>query len=120
MQVYARFLKTATAAATVRIYTNTTNSLSGATLLGSFTMSAANRFLGYERHIICKASGLIEVASATNTTNASDENAISAAETTTTITYSNTNYLIISMQLSNSADTIRRSFSQVQHQRQAS
>lgn len=120
MQVYARFLKTSTAAATVRIYTNTTNSLSGATLLGSFIMSAANRFLGFERHIICKASGLIEVASATNTTNASDENVISAAETTTTITYSNINYLIISMQLSNSADTIRRSFSQVQHQRQAS
>ena len=117
VQIAARTLKTTTAAGTLRIYINSSGSLSGATLLGSFQMSAAVRFAGFERNIAVKASGLIEVLSATNTASTTDSSVVQAVETTTTVTLSNNLYLLTSMQLGNSADTMRRSFCQVQIQR---
>lgn len=119
IQIYSRFLKTTTAIGTARLYVNTAANLSGATLLGTAQLSATNRFAGFDRQIICKASGLIEVYGAT-TSQATDKLIANQTETTTTITYSSDNYIIITMQLNNSADTMRRSFLQVQHQRQAS
>jgi hypothetical protein len=117
VQLTARTLKTTTAAGTLRIYINSSGSLSGATLLGSFQMAAASRFAGFERQIAVKASGLLEVLAAANTTNTLDETTVNAVETTTTVTLSSDLYLITSMQLGNSGDTMRRSFCQVQIQR---
>jgi hypothetical protein len=117
VQIAARTLKTTNAAGTLRIYINSSGSLSGATLLGSFQMSASVRFAGFERNIAVKASGLIEVLSATNTALTTDSSVVGAVETTTTVTLSSDLYLITSMQLVNSADTMRRSFCQVQIQR---
>jgi hypothetical protein len=117
VQLTARTLKTTTAAGTLRIYINSSGSLSGATLLGSFQMAAASRFAGFERQIAVKASGLLEVLAAANTTNTLDETTVNAVETTTTVTLSSDLYLITSMQLGNSGDTMRRSFTQVQIQR---
>jgi hypothetical protein len=120
LEVYLRFLKTTTANATVRIYTNTATNLSGAVLLGSYTIAAANRYASIKRTIACKASGVLEVISASTNTIITDIAISTAAETTTTISYNGANYLIVTMQLVNATDTIRRSFVQVQHQRQAS
>jgi hypothetical protein len=120
LEVYLRFLKTTTANATVRIYTNTATNLTGAVLLGSYTIAAANRYASIKRTVACKASGVLEVISASTATIITDIAISTAAETTTTISYSGVNYLIVTMQLVNSTDTIRRSFIQVQHQRQAS
>ena len=117
VQIAARTLKTTAAAGTLRIYINSSGSLSGATLLGSFQMAAASRFAGFERQIAVKASGLLEVLAAANTTNTLDETTVNAVETTTTVTLSSDLYLITSMQLGNSGDTMRRSFCQVQIQR---
>lgn len=120
LEVYLRFLKTTTANATVRIYTNTATNLTGAVLLATYTIAAANRYASIKRTIACKASGVLEVISASTATIITDVAISTAAETTTTISYSGVNYLIVSMQLVNATDTIRRSFVQVQHQRQAS
>jgi len=115
----SRFLKTTTANTTIRIYTNTAANLTGAVQLGTYTFAAANRFATLTRTIACKASGVIEVAPST-TPLLSDVATSTATETTTTINYANANYFIVTMQLINSGDTLRRSFIQVQHQRQAS
>lgn len=119
IDINARFLKTATAAATVRIYTNTATNLTGAVLLGTYTITGTNRFVAIKRSVVCKASGVLEVANAGNSI-LSDVFNTTGTETTTTISYSGVNYLIVTMQLTNSADTIRRSYLQIQHQRQAS
>lgn len=120
LSFYLRFLKTTTANATIRFYTNTTPDLTGSPVqLGTYTFAAANRFAGFERTIACKASGVIEVAPST-TSLLSDVAISTATETTATINYANANYFIVTMQLGNSTDILRRSFIQVQHQRQAS
>ena len=120
LSFYLRFLKTTTANTTIRLYTNTTPDLSGSPVqLATYTFAAANRFAGFERTIACKASGVIEVAPST-TSLLSDVAISTATETTTTINYATANYFIVTMQLTNSGDTLRRSFIQVQHQRQAS
>lgn len=120
LSFYLRFLKTTTANATIRLYTNTTPDLTGSPVqLATYTYAAANRFAGFDRTIACKASGVIEVAPST-TSLLSDVATSTATETTTTINYANANYFIVTMQLGNSADILRRSFIQVQHQRQAS
>lgn len=120
LDLYARFLKTTTANATIRVYTNTVANLTGTPVqLAIYVMAAATRLVGFKRSIVCKASGLIEVASSTTNTISSDLAVLTSAESTTTITYSGTNYLIITLQLVNAADVMRRSFLQIQHQRQA-
>lgn len=117
IQILSRALKTTTAAGTLRIYINSSASLSGATLLATYTMATATRFVGLKRTIAVKASGLIEVFAAGTGNAPTDDTGVAGVETTTTVTLSNTLHILVSMQLTNSGDTMRRSFTQVQIQR---
>ena len=114
IQVYSRLLKTATALANFRLSINTSSALGG-TALGLANPSAGQRYVGFERHIACKAAGLIEVYSAL-TSQATDEIIANQTETTATIDYKVDNYLILSIQ-GNIADTFRRSYTQMKIQR---
>jgi hypothetical protein len=90
---------------TVRYYVNTSNSLSGATLLGTLTTAAASLSLDFARELGVKSSTVTEVISTTSTN-------ISTAESTNSVALSNVNvdwtqqlYFIIAIQLANSADS---------------
>ena len=105
-QFRARCIKTGTAGdSTVKIYINTTNSLSGATLIAtsSFT-SASNLYLQFVRDFEFKTASAFQIYSTTNSTAITDR---VAAFVPASITYDVTQsyFFLISIQNANSGDS---------------
>lgn len=96
--------KTGTAGiCTSRLYTNTTASLSGASLLATSTSTAGNRKMPLRRQLVLKG-GNIEVLAATAST--PDDN-INSSSVATIVTFNPTvdNYLITTAQNANAGDS---------------
>lgn len=107
-ELRAMTTKTGTAGdCTVRVYINTVDSLSGATLIAtSGYTSATNLYSQFERQIVFKSATTFTVYSASNSSSLSDRVGTFAPST---ITYDTTQqyYLIFTVQLANSGDSVR-------------
>lgn len=103
----ALFTKSGTAGdCTIRCYINTTDSLSGATLISTSTFaSASNIFSQFVRDIIFKSATTFQIYSASSSSAVTDRVATFAPSTVTYNT-ANSYYLIFSVQLANAADTV--------------
>jgi hypothetical protein len=107
--IQARVLKTNTNGNySIRMYVNTSNSLSGATLLGLFTSSAAtNISVLMQRHLSVRGATTRVVSVALNavtdiTTGAGGQNTVSDI----TIDWTQTQYIIVSAQLVSASDSM--------------
>ena len=99
--------KGAVSISTIKIYTNTTNSLSGATQLAQFTMSAAEKWaMNHRKMIVRSVSGSNNTNMFLTTSNAITDTIQSAnAISRLTINWSGVNYLIVSVQNSVGGET---------------
>jgi hypothetical protein len=107
--IQARVLKTNTNGNySIRMYVNTSNSLSGATLMGLFTSSAAtNISVLMQRHLSVRGATTRVVSVALNsvtdiTTGAGGQNTVSDL----TIDWTQTQYIIVSAQLVSASDSM--------------
>jgi hypothetical protein len=90
---------------TVRYYVNTSNSLSGATLLATLTTAAASLSLDFARELGVKSSTVTEVISTTSTNISTAESTNSVALSSVNVDWAQQLYFIIAIQLSNSSDS---------------
>ena len=107
LYLIARFRKvgTAGATATFRFYVNSSDSLSGATLIATSALSGSTNITGvFERSPSCKGSNTIENFPAT-TSAFSDFIQSTVAVTNASYTYANAYYWIVSIQMANTGDT---------------
>jgi hypothetical protein len=93
------FFKSSAGLVTVRLYINTTNSLSGATLIG-FTQILSNRNLSFNRKLYLNGTTLDFLSSNTGASQVSNEfiEAIVGASTTLTVNPANDIFLIYTTQ----------------------
>lgn len=90
--------------ATYRIYTNTSNSLSGATQLGTYNNTATQLFTPFKRLFAFKTGNVIFGAGASSTL-ASDETVSTVAPSSNTFDPTVTNYIIIAVQPASASDS---------------
>jgi hypothetical protein len=91
---------------TWRLYTNTTADLTGTPIqIGTLTQTATNLTAGIRRVVVNKNSQSTNEVFPIGTSAVSDVVQAAAAQTTTNINFAVQQYLIVSMQLSNLADT---------------
>ena len=103
----ARFRKigTAGATATFRFYVNTSDSLSGATLVATSALSGSTNITGvFQRNPACKSSNIIEFWTASSSV-FTDMTQTTTAVSNISYTYANAYYWIVSIQMANTADT---------------
>lgn len=93
------------AGATFRMYVNTTNSLSGATQLGTFTNGATNLFSPFSRIFPCRATNLVGVSTPTSNALSDISNTINSAYTTQSFNFTVDNYIIIAVQPTSALDS---------------
>ena len=93
------------AGASFRMYVNTTNSLSGATILGTFTNGATNLFSPFARTFPCRATNLIGVSSPTSSALSDFTTTLNSAYTTQSFNFTVDNYIIIAVQPSSALDS---------------
>jgi hypothetical protein len=91
------------AATTLRIKINTTNSLSGATTIATYTFALANAYALIQRSFIISSGNLIGIAF--NTSVLTDVAAVTTASSSTTYNPANTLYLFFTLQLGNTGDS---------------
>ena len=105
LEVFLRMNKTGTnGTTTVRIYTNTSNSLTGATLLSGFgALGTTSIFLQGERRYRINTNLLTGTAG--TSTSPSDITAATAAQLSTAFNTSVDNYIIFAIQLGSALDT---------------
>lgn len=103
----ALFTKSGTAGdCTIRCYINTTDSLSGATLISTSTFaSASNIFSQFVRDIIFKSATTFQIYNASNSSSVTDRVG-TFAPSTITYNVANSYFIIFSVQLANAADTV--------------
>jgi hypothetical protein len=94
---------------TSRIYLNTTNSLSGATLIGTFIGGSGQISIDMARNLCFKTNTSLEVYS-TSTSSLSPEAQSTAARATITVNPSVDYYLIAAIQNSNTSESCINSF----------
>jgi hypothetical protein len=94
---------------TTRIYLNTSNSLTGATLLATYVAGSGALSIDMGRILVIKSSTSLEIVSSTNPLINSEVQS-SLAVSTITFDITQNNYLIIANQLSNSADSAINSY----------
>ncbi len=90
---------------TFRFYFNTSASLSGATLAGTYAISSGALTTGTSRFMIFKNSLSSQEVGFVSTSSQSEYNASTSAPTALSVDFSVDQYFIISIQLGNSADT---------------
>lgn len=95
----------ANAGFTIRLYTNTSDSLSGATLLATLTGSAGNLWIKMIRELVFKNAVNSQVIVVASSSLGSDLGGIGAASSVLAVDFSVNQYLIISLQMSSTADT---------------
>jgi hypothetical protein len=89
-------------APTLRIRINTTNTLSGSTTIGTYTMPAANTFALMQRNFVLSSGNLLGYSFAT--TALTDITTAVLSSTTTAYNTANTLYLFFTIQLANTGD----------------
>jgi hypothetical protein len=94
---------------TTRIYLNTSNSLTGATLLATYVAGSGALSIDMGRILVIKSSTSLEIVSGTNPLINSEVQS-SLAVSTITFDITQNNYLIIANQLTNSADSAINSY----------
>jgi hypothetical protein len=94
---------------TTRIYLNTSNSLTGATLLATYVAGSGALSIDMGRILVIKSSTSLEIVSSTNPLINSEVQS-SLAVSTITFDITQNNYLIIANQLTNSADSAINSY----------
>jgi hypothetical protein len=94
---------------TTRIYLNTSNSLTGATLLATYVAGSGALSIDMGRILVIKSSTSLEIVSSTNSLINSEVQS-SLAVSTITFDITQNNYLIIANQLTNSADSAINSY----------
>ena len=94
---------------TTRLYINTTNSLAGATLIGTYTAGTGALSVDMARYAVIKSTTSFEVFNSSSTVINSEAQSSSAVST---ITYDATidNYLICAIQLGSASDSAINSF----------
>lgn len=103
----ARFRKvgTAGATATFRFYINSSDSLSGATLIATSALSGSTNISAvFQRNPVCKSSNIIEFWTASSSV-FNDMTQTTTAVSNIAYTYVNAYYWIVSIQMANTADT---------------
>lgn len=91
--------------ATVRIYFNTSDSLSGATIIGGFVLAAtSNTYAHFVRTLFLKSLTTQKVLNAANTSLSTDYG-VSNTTTTTSVDFGSNQYYILSIQNASAADT---------------
>lgn len=109
IKIECRLLKTGTAGTwTQRLYVNTSNSLSGARLLGTQGGSAANTFLNIQRNGIIKSTTNTEFLETSTSVSGDEATAASAGSggvTTVNIDHTIDQYYIQSVQNANTGDS---------------
>lgn len=103
----ARFRKvgTAGATATFRFYINSSDSLSGATLIATSALSGSTNISAvFQRNPVCKSSNIIEFWTASSSV-FTDMTQTTTAVSNIAYTYANAYYWIVSIQMANTADT---------------
>jgi hypothetical protein len=96
-------------AKTTRIYLNTSNSLTGATLLATYTAGSGALSVDMGRLLAVKSSTSLEVYNSSATALTSEVQS-TIAISTITIDITNQYYIIVAIQLTNSADSAINSF----------
>jgi hypothetical protein len=111
VEVKARFIKTGVAGApTFRIYVNSTNSLSGATLAATFGAAATVLFVQFSRLFVIRGSANTEVFSSTFSAGSDDTSSPGAPATTITNDWTTNQYVLFAVQPGNTGDSAKCSF----------
>ena len=104
-----KFTPSATAnAKTIKVYFNTSDSLSGATLFATYGGSvAATRYAGFQRKIVFKNSlSSQQILLSTQATVINEDTTTTVVSETKTQNFAVDQYFIVSVQLANSGDTV--------------
>jgi nitrogen fixation protein len=96
---------TTTSGASLRIRINTSNTLTGATLIGGFNVTATASATNFKRNFMLNGGNLYGVNFAV-TSSVNDESNIGATYSNTTYNTANTLYLFFTIQLITSADSV--------------
>jgi nitrogen fixation protein len=96
---------TTTSGASLRIRINTSNTLTGATLIGGFNVTATASATNFKRNFMLNGGNLYGVNFAV-TSSVNDESNIGATYNNTTYNTANTLYLFFTIQLITSADSV--------------
>jgi hypothetical protein len=104
MKILYEVSKSATiVASTLRIKINTSNTLTGATTIATYTFALANAYALIQRSFIISSGNLVGIAF--NTSVLTDVAAVTTASSSTTYNPANTLYLFFTLQLGNTADS---------------
>lgn len=89
----------------LRMYVNTTNSLTGATLLGTVTNGTTNLFSPFQRNMPCRSGNLVGVVTATSNNLSDNSGTLNTAYTNVAFDFTVDQYIIIAVQPSSAADS---------------
>lgn len=105
IEIKARSIKTGTTGSmTLRIYTNTTSSLTGATLVATYpSNTGSNIYLQIERFLMIKSATNTQTATATGTL--LSDTAVTSAQSALNIDWTTDKYIIFALQNGNAGDS---------------